>query len=97
MGSSSVSLASRLKRAITSAPSTSAKPSATTSSFHTSARVLAGDKCIVDASEPAGVLESIGGGVDVDLLKTHPKLLLGSVVIDNPCTRSSDGFLVTRQ
>jgi hypothetical protein len=33
----------------------------------------------------------------VDLVKTHPKLLLGGVVIDNPYALSPDEFLATRR
>ena len=29
-------------------------------------------------------LEAFGGGVILDLLRTHPKLLLGGLVVDNP-------------
>jgi hypothetical protein len=37
-------------------------------------------------------LERFGGGVVVDLLKTHPKLLLGGVLIDNPHALTPDEF-----
>jgi hypothetical protein len=42
-------------------------------------------------------LERFGGRILVDLVKTHPKLLLGGVVIDNPYALSPDEFLVTRR
>ena len=37
-------------------------------------------------------LERFGGGVVVDLLKTHPKLLLGGVLIDNPHALTPDEY-----
>jgi hypothetical protein len=42
-------------------------------------------------------LERFGGGMLVDLLKTHPKLLLGGVVLDTPFALSPDEFLATRR
>jgi hypothetical protein len=52
--------------------------------------------CGVDATQPSAVLEKIGGGIVVDLLTTHPKLMLGEMVLENPHDLSPDGFLATR-
>jgi hypothetical protein len=41
-------------------------------------------------------LHRFRGDVMVDLLKTHPKLLLGGMVLDNPHYLSPDEFLATR-
>jgi hypothetical protein len=41
-------------------------------------------------------LARFGGGMMVDLLKTHPRLLLGGMVIDNPHYLSPDEFRLTR-
>jgi hypothetical protein len=38
-------------------------------------------------------LERFGGGIMVDLLKTHPKLLLGGMILDNPHYLSPDELL----
>jgi hypothetical protein len=42
-------------------------------------------------------LERFGGGMLVDLLKTHPKLLLGGLVLENPHYLTPDEFHATRQ
>lgn len=42
-------------------------------------------------------LDRFGGGIIVDLLKTHPKLLIGSVLIDNPHCLTPDEYLASRQ
>jgi hypothetical protein len=41
-------------------------------------------------------LKRFGGGVVVDMLKTHPKLLLGGMLLDNPYYLSPDEFLAVR-
>jgi hypothetical protein len=41
-------------------------------------------------------LEVMGGGMMIDLLKTHPKILLGGLLIDNPHYLSPDEFLASR-
>jgi hypothetical protein len=41
-------------------------------------------------------LDRFGGSILVDLLKTHPKLLLGGMVLDNPHYLSPDEFRTTR-
>lgn len=41
-------------------------------------------------------LERFSGEVLVDVLKTHPKVLLGGVVLDNPYYLAPDEFLATR-
>ena len=41
-------------------------------------------------------LKRFGGGLMVDMLKTHPKLLLGGMLLDNPYYLSPDEFLATR-
>jgi hypothetical protein len=41
-------------------------------------------------------LGRFGGGILVDMLKTHPKVLLGGMVLDNPHYLSPDEFLATR-
>jgi hypothetical protein len=41
-------------------------------------------------------LQIFGGGILVDLLKTHPKLLIGGMVIDNPHCLSPDEFIASR-
>ncbi|MCU1373525.1 MAG: protein kinase family protein [Actinomycetia bacterium] len=41
-------------------------------------------------------LERFGGDVVVDLVKTHPKVLLGGMVLENPNHLSPDEFLATR-
>jgi hypothetical protein len=41
-------------------------------------------------------LQRFGGGLVVDLLKTHPKLLLGGMVLDNPHYLSPDEFRAAR-
>jgi hypothetical protein len=42
-------------------------------------------------------LNRFGGSLLVDLLKTHAKLLLGRMVLDNPNWLTPDEFLVSRQ
>jgi hypothetical protein len=42
-------------------------------------------------------LALFGGGMVVDLLKTHPLLLLGGLVLENPNYLSPDEFLAQRQ
>jgi len=41
-------------------------------------------------------LERFGGGILVDVLKTHPKILLGGMVLDNPHYLTPDEFLAQR-
>ncbi len=41
-------------------------------------------------------LELFGGGIIVDVLKTHKKLLLGGLVLENPHYLTPDEFLATR-
>ena len=41
-------------------------------------------------------LERFGGGMMVDLLRTHPRLLLGGMVIDNPHFLTPDEFRLAR-
>jgi hypothetical protein len=41
-------------------------------------------------------LELVGGGILVDLMKTHPKLILGGMVLENPHSLSPDEFLASR-
>lgn len=41
-------------------------------------------------------LELFGGGMMVDLLKTHPKLLLGGLVLENPHYLSPDEYRASR-
>ncbi|HEY2702558.1 MAG TPA: MEDS domain-containing protein [Candidatus Dormibacteraeota bacterium] len=41
-------------------------------------------------------LERFGGGILVDVLKTHPRILLGGMVLDNPHYLSPDEFLAQR-
>jgi hypothetical protein len=41
-------------------------------------------------------LDRFGGGIMVDMLKTHPKVLLGGMVLDNPNYLSPDEFLSMR-
>jgi hypothetical protein len=41
-------------------------------------------------------LERFGGGILVDVLKTHPKILLGGMVLHNPHYLSPDEFLAQR-
>ena len=36
---------------------------------------------------------SFGGGIVVDLLRTHPKVLLGGMILDNPYYTTPDVFL----
>jgi hypothetical protein len=42
-------------------------------------------------------LQLYGGGVLVELLRTHPKLLIGGLLIDNPHYLSPDEYLASRQ
>jgi len=41
-------------------------------------------------------LQRFGGSIIVDLLKTHPKILLGGLVIDNPHFISPDDYASTK-
>jgi hypothetical protein len=41
-------------------------------------------------------LAAFGGGILVDLMKTHPKLLLGGMLLENPHALSPDEFLAER-
>ena len=41
-------------------------------------------------------LERFGGGMIVDILKTHKKLLLGGLVLENPHSLTPDEFRATR-
>jgi hypothetical protein len=41
-------------------------------------------------------LERFGGGILVDVLKTHPKILLGGMVLHNPHYLTPDEFLAQR-
>jgi hypothetical protein len=41
-------------------------------------------------------LEICGGGMVVDLMRTHPKILLGGMLIENPHYLSPDEFLASR-
>jgi hypothetical protein len=41
-------------------------------------------------------LHRFGGSIIVDLLKTHPKLLLGGLVIDNPHFMSPDDYAAAK-
>ena len=41
-------------------------------------------------------LGRFGGGILVDVLKTHPKILLGGMVLDNPHYLTPDEFLAQR-
>jgi hypothetical protein len=41
-------------------------------------------------------LQRFGGGIMIDLLKTHPKLLLGGMILDNPHYLSPAEFLGSR-
>jgi hypothetical protein len=41
-------------------------------------------------------LRKLGSGVLMDLLRTHPKLLLGGLVIENPHHLSADEFTAAR-
>jgi hypothetical protein len=38
-------------------------------------------------------LDRFGGGIIVDLLKTHPRVLMGGLLVDNPYHQSSDEVL----
>jgi hypothetical protein len=42
-------------------------------------------------------LEGFGGGVVVDIMRTHKKLVLGGLVLDNPHYVSPDAFRATRR
>ena len=42
-------------------------------------------------------LETFGGAILVDLLRTHPKLLLGGMLLENPHYLSPDEFLAQRR
>jgi len=42
-------------------------------------------------------LERFGGAMLVDLLRTHPKLLIGGLIIDNPHYLSPEEFLAARR
>jgi hypothetical protein len=41
-------------------------------------------------------LDLFGGGLVVDLLKTHPKIVLGGMVLENPHFMSPDEFRASR-
>jgi hypothetical protein len=41
-------------------------------------------------------IDRFGGGIVVDMLKTHPRVLLGGAVLENPFYLSPDEFLATR-
>jgi hypothetical protein len=41
-------------------------------------------------------LERFSGEIIIDLLKTHPKVLLGSMVVENPHYLEPDEFLAVR-
>jgi hypothetical protein len=41
-------------------------------------------------------IDQFGGGIVVDMLKTHPRVLLGGIVLENPFYLSPDEFLATR-
>jgi DcmR-like sensory protein len=41
-------------------------------------------------------LSLFGGGIVVDLMRTHPRLLVGGMILDNPYYLSPDEFLATR-
>jgi hypothetical protein len=41
-------------------------------------------------------LSRFGGGIIMDLLKTHPRLLIGGMVLENPHYLSPDEFLASR-
>jgi hypothetical protein len=40
-------------------------------------------------------LEMVDGGILVDLMKTHSKLILGGMLLQNPHSLSPDEFLAT--
>jgi hypothetical protein len=42
-------------------------------------------------------LARFGGDTLVDVLKVHPKVMLGRMVLDNPYYIEPDEFLTTRQ
>jgi hypothetical protein len=42
-------------------------------------------------------LQKFGGGALLELLRTHPKLLLGGLLIDNPHYLSPDEYAASRQ
>jgi hypothetical protein len=42
-------------------------------------------------------LDRFGGDIVVDLLKTHPKMLLGGMLLENPYYLTPDEFLATRR
>ena len=42
-------------------------------------------------------LAAFGGGILVDLMKTHPKLILGGMVLENPHCLTADEFLASRE
>ena len=42
-------------------------------------------------------LALVGGGMMLDLLRTHPKLLLGGLVIENPHYLTPDEYLTLKQ
>ena len=41
-------------------------------------------------------IDQFGGSIVVDMLKTHPRVLLGGMVLENPFYLSPDEFLATR-
>jgi hypothetical protein len=42
-------------------------------------------------------LDRFGGDVLVDVLKTHPKVLFGGMILDNPYYLAPDEFLAARR
>ena len=42
-------------------------------------------------------LSLVGGGMMLDLLRTHPKLLLGGLLIENPHYLTPDEYLALKQ
>jgi hypothetical protein len=41
-------------------------------------------------------LEQFGGGIIIDMLNTHPRVLLGGMVVENPFYLSPDEFIAAR-
>jgi hypothetical protein len=42
-------------------------------------------------------LAAFGGGILVDLMKTHPTLILGGMVLENRHCLTADEFLASRE
>jgi hypothetical protein len=40
-------------------------------------------------------IDQFGGGIVVDMIKTHPKILMSSMVVENPFYLTPDEFLAT--